>query len=40
MMRIPFLASQGKNEWDKGNENYEIRAKAIDSFGFASSRLL
>ena len=40
MMRTPLLASQGKNGWDKGKENYEIRAKAIDSFGFASSRLL
>ena len=40
MMRIPFLASQGKNGWDKGKENYEIRAKAIDSFGIVSSRLI
>ncbi|HBU58338.1 MAG TPA: hypothetical protein DEB48_00680 [Verrucomicrobiales bacterium] len=39
MVRISFLASQGKNGWDKGKENYEIRAKAVDSFGIVLSRL-
>ena len=40
MVRNSFLAYQGKTGGNKDKENHEIRAKALDSFGFASSRLL
>jgi hypothetical protein len=40
MVRNSFLAYQGKTGDNKDKENHEIRAKAVDSFGFASSRLL
>ena len=36
----PSWLSKGKTGGNKDKENHEIRAKAVDSFGFASSRLL
>ena len=36
----PFLLLKGKTGGNKDKENHEIRAKALDSFCFASSRLL
>jgi len=36
----PSLLLKGKTGGNKDKENHEIRAKALDSFGFASSRLL
>lgn len=36
----PFLLTKGKTGRNKDKENREIGAKALDSFGFALSRLL